>query len=127
MAGRHSWRGIYKVLIPHIVCLLWWQLFAELFAHTTWHSLGRASLGWVLFLTILPLLLVYVVGVFLLNFLQWFMVLDLATKLAVTALVVGVSSVFVLYSNVNVPQVVKKRRNQVLVVVAVVVVFLLGK
>lgn len=127
MAGRHSWRGIYKVVIPHIVCLLWWQLFAELFVHTTWHSLARATVGWMLFITLLPLLVVYIVGVFLVNFLQWFMVLDLATKLAVTALVVGVSSVLVLYSNVNIPQHVRKRRNHVLVVVAVVVLCLLGK
>lgn len=126
MAGRHSWKGIYKILIPHIVCLLWWQMFTELLMYTTWNSLIRASIGWLIFITILPLLVVYILGVFLANFLQWFLVIDLASKLAVTALVIGVSSVFVLYSNVNLPKDVRKRRNYVLGVVAVVVVCLLG-
>ncbi|KAK3727042.1 hypothetical protein QZH41_012567, partial [Actinostola sp. cb2023] len=126
MAGRHSWTGIYKILIPHIVCLLWWQLFTELFVHTTWYSLIRASIGWVIFITLLPLLVVYVIGVFLANFLQWFLVLDLAMKLAVTAIAIGVSSVLVLYSNIKIPQDVRKRRTYVLAVVAVVVFCLLG-
>jgi wolfamin len=126
MAGRHSWRGIYKVLIPHLVCLLWWQMFTELFVHTTWQSLVRASVGWVIFITMLPLVFVYIVGVFLLNFLQWFLVLDLAMKLAVAAVAIGASSVIVLYSNVEIPQDVRKRRKQVLIAVALVVFCLLG-
>lgn len=126
MAGRHSWRGIYKVLIPHLVCLLWWQMFAELFVHTTWQSLTRASIGWVIFITMLPLVFVYIVGVFFVNFLQWFLVLDLAMKLAVTAIAIGASSVIVLYSNLEIPEDVRKRRKQLLIVVALLVFCLLG-
>lgn len=94
MAGRHSWHGIYKVLIPHLVCLLWWQLFTELFRFTSWSSLLRATVGWVIFVTMLPLLFLFTIGLALVYFLQWFMTLDFALKLAVTALILAVSSAF---------------------------------
>ena len=70
MAGRHSWRGMYKVLIPYLVCLLWWQLFTELFHFTTWSSLLRATLGWVIFVTTLPLLILFTVGLAVTYFVQ---------------------------------------------------------
>lgn len=101
-------------------------MFAELFVHTTWQSLTRASIGWVIFITMLPLVFVYIVGVFFVNFLQWFLVLDLAMKLAVTAIAIGASSVIVLYSNLEIPEDVRKRRKQLLIVVALLVFCLLG-
>lgn len=126
MAGRHSWRGIYKVLIPHLVCLLWWQLFTELFRFTSWSSLLRATVGWVIFITMLPLLFLLTVGLALAYLLQWFMTLDVALKLAVTALVVAVSSALFYYSKLEIPHEEKlEGKKKPLMIAAGLVVFCL--
>ncbi|XP_048585074.1 wolframin isoform X2 [Nematostella vectensis] len=121
MAGRHSWKGVYKVVIPHLVCLMWWQLFTILFDHTTWRSLGRASLGWVILITMLPLLLVYVLGIVFLNFLQWFLTLDLAMRLAVAAITICISTVVVLNSNTHLPENIREKKKAIFIGVAAVV------
>jgi len=126
MVGRHSWRGIYKVLIPHLVCLLWWQLFTELFRFTSWSSLLRATVGWVIFITMLPLLFLLTVGLALAYLLQWVMTLDVALKLAVTALVVAVSSALFYYSKLEIPHGEKlERKKKPLMIAAGLVVFCL--
>lgn len=126
MAGRHSWHGIYKVLIPHLVCLLWWQLFTELFGFTSWSSLLRATVGWVIFVTMLPLLFLFTIGLALVYFLQWFMTLDFALKLAVTALILAVSSAFFYYSKLKIPHGEKlERKKKPLMIAAGLAVFCL--
>lgn len=126
MAGRHSWRGIYKVLIPHVVCLLWWQLFTELFHFTSWSSLLRATVGWVIFVTMLPMLFLFTIGLTLAYFLQWFMTLDVALKLAVTAAIVASSSAIFYYSKLQIPHAEKlERRKKPLMIVAGLVVLCL--
>jgi len=126
MAGRHSWRGIYKVLIPHVVCLLWWQLFTELFHFTTWSSLLRATVGWVIFVTMLPLLFLFTIGLALAYFLQWFMTLDFAVKLAVTAVIIGSSTAIFYYSKLEIPHAEKlERRKKPLMIAAGLVVLCL--
>lgn len=126
MAGRHSWRGIYKVLIPHLVCLLWWQLFTEFFRFTSWSSLLRATVGWVIFITMLPLLFLFTIGLSLAYLLQWFITLDVALKLAVTALLVAVSSALFYYSKLEIPHGAKLERNKKpLMIAAGLVVFCL--
>ncbi|KAL9983305.1 hypothetical protein ACROYT_G005453 [Oculina patagonica] len=126
MAGRHSWRGIYKVLIPHLVCLLWWQLFTELFRFTSWSSLLRATVGWVIFVTMLPLLFLFTIGLALAYFLQWFITLEFALKLAVTALILAVSSAFLYYSKLKIPHGEKlEQKKKPLMIAAGLVVFCL--
>lgn len=126
MAGRHSWRGIYKVLIPHLVCLLWWQLFTELFRFTSWSSLLRATVGWVIFITMLPLLFLFTIGLALAYLLQWFITLDFALKLAVTAIIVAVSSALFYYSKLEIPHGEKlERKKKPLMIAAGLVVFCL--
>lgn len=126
IAGRHSWRGIYKVLIPHLVCLLWWQLFTELFHFTTWSSLLRATVGWVIFVTMLPMLFLFTIGVVLAHFLQWFMTLDLAFKLAVTAAIIAISSALFYYSKLEIPHGDKlERKKKPLMIIAGLVVLCL--
>lgn len=117
MVGRHPWRGIYKVLIPYLVCLLWWQLFSELFHFTTWSSLLRATLGWVIFVTTLPLLILFTIGLSVAYFVQWFMTLDLAFKLAVTAAVVAFSSAMFYYSKLEIPYGEKLERKKKLIII----------
>ena len=127
MAGRHSWRGMYKVLIPYLVCLLWWQLFTELFRFTTWSSLLRATLGWVIFVTTLPLLILFTVGLAVTYFVQWFMTLDLAFKLAVTAAVVAFSSAMFYYSKLEIPhgEKLEPKKKLIMILTGSVVVSLL--
>lgn len=126
MAGRHSWRGIYKVLIPHLVCLLWWQLFTELFRFTSWSSLLRATVGWVILITMLPLLFLFTIGLALAYLLQWFITLDVALKLAVTALIVAVSSALFYYSKLEIPHgEILERKKKPLMIAAGLVVFCL--
>ena len=127
MASRHSWRGMYKVLIPYLVCLLWWQLFTELFHFTTWSSLLRATLGWVIFVTTLPLLILFTVGLSVTYFVQWFMTLDLAFKLAVTAAVVAFSSAVFYYSKLEIPhgEKLEPKKKLIIILTGSVVVSLL--
>jgi wolfamin len=62
MAMRRSWRGTYVVLIPHLVCFCWWQAMLVFYRYSSWVGLIRASVGWVLFLVMLPVLAFVVVG-----------------------------------------------------------------
>ncbi|XP_030750298.1 wolframin isoform X2 [Sitophilus oryzae] len=59
MAVRDNWRGIYKVLLPHLVTLSWLQYFALCSHNATTYGLYRATLalvGSVLFLPLVGLM-----------------------------------------------------------------------
>ena len=61
MAAQRSWQGTYQVLVPHLVCFLWWRLTVAFFARSTWFGLARAFVGWIgliFFLPLAPFLLV---------------------------------------------------------------------
>ncbi len=58
MAMKNSWKGTYQVLVPHLVCFFWWRLAVLFFLSATWLGLIRASLGWVMFVILLPFLTV---------------------------------------------------------------------
>ena len=55
MAMQRSWQGTYRVLVPHLVCFFWWQCAIMFFNHATWLGLIRGSVGWCLFIILLPL------------------------------------------------------------------------
>ena len=55
MAIQQSWTGTYRVLIPHLICFFWWKVSVMFFRYSTWLGLVRASLGWVLFVALLPI------------------------------------------------------------------------
>ena len=112
------------MLIPHLVCLLWWQTFTELFQNTTWSGLIRAAVGWIIFATMLPFIFIFILGIFLASFFQWFSTLELTVKLAMTALAIASSAVVLFYSNIKLPS-EKLKKKPIIAAVVVVVVCLL--
>lgn len=65
MAMRNSWSGIYKILIPHLVCYFWFSVSITTFPLTTWVSLARATLGYLLLPVVVPLsVFLFVIGFF---------------------------------------------------------------
>ncbi|GAB1610514.1 wolframin-like [Argonauta hians] len=55
MARKKSWQGFYRVLIPHLVCYFWWNFAMMLFVYTTWWTLARATVGYLMLPLIVPL------------------------------------------------------------------------
>lgn len=55
MAARDNWRGTYKTLIPHCVCLSWWQIAILSSQGATWYGLIRGALALVGMVLFLPL------------------------------------------------------------------------
>lgn len=85
MAARQSFKGMYKVAVPHLVCYFWFNLITTMYPFTTWFGLGRATFGYIM----LPLLLPLSVFLFLIGFVYMFVKLlssDLFGKLVVTIL-----------------------------------------
>ena len=56
MAMRKSWTGTYQILVPHLVCFLWWRVVVMFYIQSTWFGLLRASVGWVVFVVLMPVL-----------------------------------------------------------------------
>ena len=56
MALQKSGQGVYRVLVPHLVCFFWWQLSMTMFRHSSWLGLIRGSIGWLMLIVLAPLL-----------------------------------------------------------------------
>lgn len=56
MIVDRSWHGTYQILVPHLVCFLWWRLAVMFFSRSTWFGITRAVVGWVGLLIMLPVL-----------------------------------------------------------------------
>ncbi|XP_029652728.1 wolframin [Octopus sinensis] len=55
MARKKSWQGFYRVLVPHLVCYFWWNFAIILFTYTTWWTLARATVGYLMLPLLVPL------------------------------------------------------------------------
>ena len=55
MAFRQSFQGMYKILIPHLVCYFWFNLISTIYPFTTWFGLARATVGYLLLPVLIPL------------------------------------------------------------------------
>jgi wolfamin len=55
MAMKGSWSGVYKILIPHVVCYFWFSFATSVFPFTTWAGLIRATVGYMLLPVFIPL------------------------------------------------------------------------
>ena len=55
MAFRQSFQGMYRVLVPHLVCYFWFNLISTLYPFTTWFGLARATVGYLLLPVLIPL------------------------------------------------------------------------
>lgn len=55
MAARDNWKGSYMTLIPHCVCLAWWQIAVISSQGATWFGLIRSALALVGLVLFLPL------------------------------------------------------------------------
>lgn len=57
-----SLKGAAQVLVPHFVCLMWWEITMLFFKSASWTGMLRGSLGWGLLVVLSPMLLVLLVG-----------------------------------------------------------------
>ena len=55
MAFRQSFQGMYRVLVPHLVCYFWFNLISTIYPFTTWFGLARATVGYLLLPVLIPL------------------------------------------------------------------------
>lgn len=55
MARQKSWKGVYRILIPHLVCYFWWNFMTVLFSYTTWWTMLRATVGYLMLPLLVPL------------------------------------------------------------------------
>ncbi|XP_062568628.1 wolframin-like [Saccostrea cucullata] len=62
MAAQKSWKGVYRVLVPHLVCYFWFNLMLSFFPFSSWKGLIRATLGYFLLPFLIPLALLIIAG-----------------------------------------------------------------
>ncbi|XP_061186107.1 wolframin-like [Saccostrea echinata] len=62
MAAQKSWKGVYRVLVPHLVCYFWFNLMLSFFPFSSWKGLIRATLGYFLLPFLIPLALLLIAG-----------------------------------------------------------------
>ena len=55
MAARKSFQGMYRVLIPHLVCYFWFSMITSMYQFSTWFGLARATVGYILLPLLIPL------------------------------------------------------------------------
>ena len=98
MAMQNSWKGTYRILVPHLVCLFWWQVALMFYKHSTWSGLVRGLIGWIGLVVAFPLLVVG--GAIWLAFilLQW-LTFAAILKVFTTVTVIGVAAGLALWSS----------------------------
>ncbi|GFO50362.1 wolframin-like [Plakobranchus ocellatus] len=89
MAMRGPWSGVLKTVIPHLVCYCWFSFVIAVFPFTTWSSLARATIGYLLLPIFVPAsLLAFVFGFFYIFY--KLLQTELIGKLIVTLLLIAV-------------------------------------
>ncbi|XP_029447293.1 wolframin isoform X2 [Rhinatrema bivittatum] len=86
MAQLRNFKGVYYYLVPYLVCFMWCELSLAILWESTCIGLIRASIGYFLFIFALPVLIVGISVMCLVQFLKWFVSLEL-TKIVVTLIV----------------------------------------
>ncbi|XP_028831029.1 wolframin [Denticeps clupeoides] len=89
MARVRGFRGTYCVLIPYLVCFMWWEFSVVLLQHSTCVGLLRTCVAYFLLLFALPVLAVGLMVMMLIQMAKWFLELEL-TKMLVTLAVCAV-------------------------------------
>ncbi|XP_025095069.1 wolframin-like isoform X3 [Pomacea canaliculata] len=65
LAMKNSWSGMYRIVVPHLVCYFWWNVMTAFYPFTTWKGLARATAGYLLLPFLLPLGVLVVFGLIL--------------------------------------------------------------
>ena len=94
MAVQKSWEGTYRVLIPHLVALFWWQMMLVFYAHASWIGLARSFIGWIALVVCLPFIsIAALVGglVYLIHWMTFSGFLKLVTTLLLLAIPAGLA------------------------------------
>ncbi|XP_043918544.1 wolframin isoform X2 [Protopterus annectens] len=89
MAQLRNFKGFYCYFVPYLVCFMWCELSGVLLKESTGIGLIRASVGYFLFLFALPILAVGIAVMFLVQFIKWFLALELI-KIIVTLALLGI-------------------------------------
>lgn len=64
MAIRNSFQGMYRVLVPHLVCYFWFNLVTSMYPFSTWFGLARATVGYVMLPLLIPLsFFIFIIGI----------------------------------------------------------------
>ncbi|XP_030047032.1 wolframin isoform X2 [Microcaecilia unicolor] len=83
MAQLRDFKGVYCYLVPYLVCFMWCELSWAILLESSCIGLIRASVGYLLFIFALPILIVGIVVMCLVQFIKWFISLEV-TKIVVT-------------------------------------------
>nr|XP_006629734.1 PREDICTED: wolframin isoform X2 [Lepisosteus oculatus] len=89
MAQLRKFKGTYCFLIPYMVCFMWCEFSVVLLQNSTGIGLLRTSVGYFLFLFALPVLTLGIAAMFLIQFVKWFIALDVI-KIVVTLVVCAI-------------------------------------
>ncbi|OCT99311.1 hypothetical protein XELAEV_18005098mg [Xenopus laevis] len=100
MARLRNFKGFYCYLVPYLVCFMWCELSVVILRESTTIGLIRASVGYFLFLFALPILIVGIVVMCIVQFIKWFISLEL-TKIVVTVLLCTIPLLLRWWSKAN--------------------------
>ncbi|XP_060065109.1 wolframin-like [Ylistrum balloti] len=89
MAMQKSFNGLYRVLIPHLICYFWWNFMTSLFPFTTWTGLARAGVGYLFLPLLFPFILLAIFGGFL-YFIYRLFLTELFGKVVIALLMLSV-------------------------------------
>lgn len=89
MAMQKSFTGVYRVLVPHLICYFWWNFMTTLFPFTTWTGLVRATVGYFFLPLLFPVFLFAVIGCVLYGFYYLFQT-EIFGKVIITLLMLSI-------------------------------------
>lgn len=89
MARMRGFRGTYCILVPYLVCFMWWEFSVVLLQSSSAVGLIRTCVAYFLFLFALPVLAFGLAVMLLIQLFKWFLELEL-TKMIVTLVVCAI-------------------------------------
>ncbi|KAF3687618.1 Wolframin [Channa argus] len=89
MARMRGFRGTYCILVPYLVCFMWWEFSVVLLQSSSAVGLIRTCVAYFLFLFALPILAFGLAIMLFIQLFKWFLELEL-TKMIVTLVVCAI-------------------------------------
>ncbi|KAK2816978.1 hypothetical protein Q5P01_025169 [Channa striata] len=89
MARMRGFRGTYCILVPYLVCFMWWEFSVVLLQSSSAVGLIRTCVAYFLFLFALPILTFGLAVMLFIQLFKWFLELEL-TKMIVTLVVCAI-------------------------------------
>ncbi|XP_077992463.1 wolframin-like [Glandiceps talaboti] len=90
IAMKKSWSGVYQVLLPHVVCVMWLQVAVTCFSDSSTWGLMRGLFGWWMMVFLAPLMVLFTLLGMIIWFIKVIFITGSALKILISTVLLGV-------------------------------------